>query len=177
MGDTFTVLVGLALFAGSFVLLFWNEGRAVKTATGLKDIGKQVVSIPADTVDPAMEGNVVHLTGEATTDETLADADLGVSAVAIKLQRNVEIYQWKEEEQKSSRKKVGGRKETTPTYSYKKVWTSAPITKKFKKQVVEGNLKAFTHLNLCIVITTISMFHPNMIYSIHPFDISSAHIF
>jgi len=155
MGDTFTevtseswggrimgsikgVLVGLALFAASFVLLFWNEGNTVKTARGLTEVASQVVSIPSDPVDPAMEDKLVHLTGEATTDESLADDALGVSGVVIKLQREVEIYQWEEDESSSSERRVGGRKTSTKTYSYKKVWSKGRVdSSSFKK--LEGH--------------------------------------
>ena len=40
------VLVGIVLFLVSFPLLFWNEGRAVRTAQSLEEGASNVVSVP-----------------------------------------------------------------------------------------------------------------------------------
>lgn len=127
------VLIGIVLFLVSFPLLFWNEGRAVQTAKSLEEGAAAVVSVPADPVDPANDGKLVHLTGEATTTQTLSDATFGVSAQAVKLHRIVEMYQWKEESKSETRKKFGGGEETVTTYSYHTDWSADPIdSSKFK---------------------------------------------
>ena len=84
------VLVGGAFFVGSFPLLIWNEGRAIKTARSLEEGAGAVVSVPADRVDAGNQGKLLHVSGQATTSETLADSDFGVSANAIHLKRVVE---------------------------------------------------------------------------------------
>jgi hypothetical protein len=117
------VLVGGAFFVGSFPLLIWNEGRAVKTARSLEEGAGAVVSVPADRVDASNQGKLLHVSGQATTSDTLADPDFGVSATAIHLKRVVEMYQWKEHEKKETRKKIGGGEETVRTYSYSKEWS------------------------------------------------------
>ena len=68
----------------------------MKTARSLTEGAAAVVSIEADTVDAANDTKLVHFTGEATTAETLSDSTFGMSKLAIKLKRNVEMYQWKE---------------------------------------------------------------------------------
>lgn len=65
------VIFGLILLVVAFPLLFWNEGRAVARAKALDEGAAAVIGISADVVDPANEGKLVHLTGFATTDETL----------------------------------------------------------------------------------------------------------
>src|SRR5216684_5777850 len=82
-----SVLFGLLLFFVSFIVLFWNEGRAVHTARSLEEGAAVVVSAAADAVNPSNDGKLVHVSGEATTTETLSDADFGVSAPAIRLER------------------------------------------------------------------------------------------
>ena len=116
------VIVGIVLFLVSFPLLWWNEGRAVHTAEGLSELGRVVVTVPADKVDPANDKKPVHITAEAVTDEVLADPQFPVSAKAIKLRRKVEAYQWKETTSSETRNKVGGGTETKKTYSYDKGW-------------------------------------------------------
>ena len=122
------VIVGLLLFVISFPLLWWNEGRAVHTAQGLSELGKTVVSVPADKVDAANQGKPVHITALATSDETLADPQFAVSTPALKLRRHVEMYQWKETKKTEERKKLGGGVEKTTTYTYSKVWADKPIS-------------------------------------------------
>jgi hypothetical protein len=118
-----SVLVGLVFFLGAFILLFWNEGRAVHTARSLEEGAAVVVSAPAEAVNAANDGKLVHVSGEATTSETLADAEFGVSTPAIQLRRTVEMYQWKENKKSETRKKFGGGTETVTTYTYESAWS------------------------------------------------------
>ncbi len=118
------ILFGLLLFVIAFVVLFWNEGRAVKRHKALQEGSGIVASVDAGTVEKGNEGKLIHLTGEATTEEVLADADFPVSSNALRLRRSVEIYQWQESSSKKTRKKVGGGSETTTTYRYGKGWSS-----------------------------------------------------
>lgn len=122
------VLVGVVLFLISFGVLWWNEGRAVKTASGLRQLQTEVVTVDPAKLDPANEGRAVHLAGKAVTDETLTDPDFGIAVPAIRLQRRAEMYQWKEESRTEERRKVGGGSErvTTPP-EYKKVWSEKAV--------------------------------------------------
>jgi len=118
------VLIGIIMFIASFPVLFWNEGRAVRTAQSLAEGSKSVISVSSDKVDSGNEQKLVHLTGLATTKETLKDSIFNVSEKnAIKLIRHVEMYQWKEHKKSESRKQVGGNKKTITTYSYDRVWS------------------------------------------------------
>jgi hypothetical protein len=127
LGSIKSVLVGLAMFVLAFPVLFWNEGRAVQTARSLEEGAGAVVSVKADAVDAANEGKLVHLTGPVTTEGVLTDPELGVEAAGVKLVRNVEMFQWKEEEKSETKKKLGGGEETVKTYSYEKAWSSDVI--------------------------------------------------
>lgn len=129
------VLVGLLLFLAAFPVLFKNEGCSVKTAKGLEEGGKAAIHVEIDKVDPANNGKLVHMTGQAVTDETLTDPLFQVSDKGIRLSRNVEMYQWKEISESKTEKKMGGKEETTTTYRYEKDWSSTRIdSSKFKKQ-------------------------------------------
>lgn len=120
-------LFGIVLFIASFPLLFINEGRAVRTEKSLHEGAGAVVSIASDHVDPANNQKLVHLTGKATTAETLTDPDFFIAANAIKLRRKVEMYQWEEKKESKTEKKLGGGSETKTTYSYNKTWSDRPI--------------------------------------------------
>ncbi|HEY1066144.1 MAG TPA: hypothetical protein VGE52_08540, partial [Pirellulales bacterium] len=121
IGKSFTsVLVGFVLFVLGFPVLWWNEGNVVHTEAGYAEGKAQSIDIDAAKLDPAANGKLVHLSGLATTDETLRDDVFGVSAVAIKLERIVQMYQWDEEERTKTEKQLGGGEKTVKTYSYHK---------------------------------------------------------
>ena len=134
------VLIGLVLFVVAFPLLFWNEGRAVKTYKTLKEGGKAVVSVASDHVDSANEGRLIHTTGNADTEETLTDSVFGLSAKALKLRRVVEMYQWQQASESKTKKKMGGGTETATTYTYSKTWSDRPIdSSSFKESAGHTN--------------------------------------
>ncbi len=128
IGNAFAgILFGLILFLGSFLLLAWNEGRAIHRAQTLELGEKQVISINADAPDGANNGRLVHLTGTAEAMAPVRDGAFGITASALKLRREVEMFQWKEESKSETKKKLGGGEETTTTYSYSKAWSSSLI--------------------------------------------------
>jgi len=122
-----SVLFGFIIFLIAFPVLFLNEGRAVRTARSLTEGAGAVVSVPADAVNAANEGKLVHVSSAVATSNPLVDDELGVQAQAVKLIRTVEMYQWKEHEKSETRKKLGGGTETIKTYTYEKEWADAPI--------------------------------------------------
>ncbi|WPD22536.1 MAG: TMEM43 family protein [Candidatus Electrothrix scaldis] len=128
------IIFGFILFLGAFPLLFWNEGRAVKTYKTLKEGGGAVISVASDQVDPANEGKLIHLSDRAYTEEVLTDPVFGVAENALRLRRKVEMYQWKESSKSETQKKLGGGTETVTTYSYSKTWSDDVIrSSSFKK--------------------------------------------
>jgi Transmembrane protein 43 len=128
------VLVGIVMVIAAFPLLFWNEGRAVKTAKSLDEGRGAVVTAPADKVDAANEGKLVHMTGRAKTAESVSDPVFGVSANALSLKRKVEMYQWKESSKSEKKDRVGGGTDTVTTYTYAREWSESLIdSSKFKQ--------------------------------------------
>lgn len=122
------VVFGIVLFIVAFLLLFWNEGRAVKRYKALKEGAGAVVSIAADEVDAAKEGKLVHVTGFATTNDILEDSEFGISTNAISLKRIVQMYQWKEIKKNRKTKNVGGSTTTNSSYFYEKEWSNKLIS-------------------------------------------------
>ena len=94
---------GILLFIAATVLLWWNEGRAVKTTKMLNEAqGAYVEMENPGKIDPALDGELVHATALATTQDSLVDARFGFGATAIALQRSVEYYQWVEHSESQS---------------------------------------------------------------------------
>lgn len=166
------VLIGLLFFVGSFFLLWFNEGRTVKTAEALREVAKTVLVLPAPEASPRNEGQLVYVTGTAGTAEILRDASLGISAPATKLLREVEMYQWVESAKSETREKVGGSKETITTYTYETQWSGTyhdPAG--FKKPEGHAN-PAMTYANTTITAQTIVLgsflLSPRLIAKINP---------
>jgi len=135
IGDSFTgIVIGVVLFMAAFPVLFWNEGRAVRRYQTLNEGAGSVISLPEARVLSEYDGQLVHVAGRAITDEIVTDPEFGVAVNAIKLQRKAEMYQWKENKKRKTRKKLGGGKKTVTTYSYSKSWSSNLInSSSFKK--------------------------------------------
>jgi hypothetical protein len=133
-GSIKSVVVGLILFLAAIPLLFWNEGRAVKTARALEEGAAAVRSVTTDRVSPENEGKLIHLTGEAVSSVTLTDPAFGISESGLRLERKVEMFQWDEETKSNTRKKIGGGTETVKETTYVTKWSSNKISSsKFKQ--------------------------------------------
>lgn len=118
------VLIGLALVPGSAWMLFWNEGRAVQTARSLAEGAGAVQSADPARVDAALEGRLVHVSGALSVSGPLRDPDFPVQVEnAVRLVREVEMFQWREESRSETRTVLGGAQETVTTYTYTRGWS------------------------------------------------------
>ncbi|MBN8216800.1 MAG: TMEM43 family protein [Spirochaetes bacterium] len=124
---------GLLLFLGSFGLLWYNEGRTVKTASSLGKAAKEVVDLSTPVCAAANEGKLVHFSGPAVADLCAADAVFGLKPDALRVERSVEMYQWEEKSESTTKEKIGGGTETVTTYKYQKAWKTGRLdSSKFK---------------------------------------------
>jgi hypothetical protein len=121
------IVVGLLLVPLSLALLSWNEGRAVTTARSLAEGAGIVIDVDANAIDPMNDGQLVHVAGPVTASGLSADDELGVSRPGLRLERRVEMFQWKETSKSETRSKLGGGEETVTTYDYAKVWSDDAI--------------------------------------------------
>ena len=129
VGNSFKAIgSGILLFCIGTTLLWWNEGRAVKTEKMLDEVGGNYVEMEnPNKKDASLDGEIICGTALATTEDSLSDKQFGVGAKAIALHRRVEYYQWVEESNETSEDKLGGKEVTTTTYTYSKKWVSQPI--------------------------------------------------
>lgn len=86
---------------------------AAEQAVEVKDISEQ---------DPALDGKVLFLQGEAASEATLEDKPFGVSRTCIQFKRKVEYYQWVEREYRETKKDHHDRDYTVKSYTYQKEW-------------------------------------------------------
>lgn len=139
------ILTGIILFLAGTALLWWNEGRAVKTAKMLEEAAKVAVDMEnINKVDPEFDGELVHATGMALTKDSLIDNEYGVGSTCIKMKRDVEYYQWVEHSSSESKDKLGGSQETTTTYTYSMEWVNEPVNSSdFKDPEYKGKNSTF----------------------------------
>lgn len=124
IGKSFVgVLLGIVMFFGSFVLLFWNEGR-----TDLSSIAKTAIELPAGaaSTDAAVQGKLVSASGVVTSNEELTDDLYLQPGKYLAVDRKAEMYAWVETKSEKSHTNVGGSETTDTTYDYAMEWTSDP---------------------------------------------------
>ena len=129
VGNSFKAIgSGFLLFIAGTALLWWNEGRAVKTEKMLEEAGSAYVEMEnPNKKDASLEGELICGTALATTEDSLSDAQFGIGAKAISLRRTVEYYQWVEHSTEKKEDKLGGKEVTTTTYTYSKEWVGRPV--------------------------------------------------
>jgi hypothetical protein len=135
------MLLGLILTVGAFPLLWWNEGRSVKTYQGLLEGEKVTIEINADAVVAGNDGKLVHVIGKAEAKDEVRDDVFGMASPGmIKLQRDVELYQWIETKETRTKTKMGGGEEQVTEYKYRKDWDSkVHNSEQFKHQAGHTN--------------------------------------
>lgn len=122
------ILAGLVMIVLGTILLYWNEGRTVKTGGAINEARSVAVGAgDISKLDPALEGKVIYATGRADTQDVLEDPIFGAKATAINIARKVEYFQWIEHSKQEKRKKLGGGEETVTTYTYTREWVDSPV--------------------------------------------------
>uniref|UniRef100_A0A674E961 Transmembrane protein 43 n=1 Tax=Salmo trutta TaxID=8032 RepID=A0A674E961_SALTR len=151
-------VTGVVLFALSFYVLFTNEGRALRTATSLDEGLSQVVSLhlyssPLDHND----NHLVHLTGPLRTLQPLHDPNYRVVVQAVKLKRQVEMYQWVEYSESRDYDEDGESK-TETTYNYNSEWKAELInSRNFDKEIGHINPSAMAVESVTVVASDVQV--------------------
>ncbi|XP_029357466.1 transmembrane protein 43 [Echeneis naucrates] len=145
-------VVGVGLFFLSIYVLFTNEGRALQTASSLDEGLSQVVSlVPYVSLDLQNNNRLVHLSAQLHTAQPLHDPNYRVVVKAVKLKRQVEMYQWVEY-QESKDYQENGETKTETTYSYNTEWKSELVnSRNFDKEIGHQNPSAMAVESVTVV--------------------------
>ena len=128
LGESFkSVLAGGLMFLVAFPVLFLNEGCSARAQRLIASGREHVTAAEAETIDPALDGELIHVSGEATTADTLTDDEFAITVDALRLERSVEIYQWVEHKETEKVKKTGGSETTKTTWNYQREWVDDPV--------------------------------------------------
>ncbi|XP_070706763.1 transmembrane protein 43 [Pempheris klunzingeri] len=145
-------VVGVGLFFLSIYVLFTNEGRALQTALSLDEGLSQVVSLGAfSSLDLQNNNHLVHLSAQLHTAQPLYDPNYRVMVPAVKLRRQVEMYQWVEYRESKDYQEDGETK-TETTYTYNTEWKSELInSRNFDKEIGHQNPSAMAVESVTVV--------------------------
>ena len=148
LGNSFKgIFTGVLLVVIGTILIFWNENRAIKKYKAISRAQDACVEMPdISRVNAEFDGKTVHCNGTATTEETLKDENFGVSVNGLSLRREVEYYQWVENEHTEKKDKIGGATEEITTYTDNKKWVSAPQDNDFKDPEFKGKNFVFAEV-------------------------------
>ncbi|CAB9512671.1 Transmembrane protein 43 [Seminavis robusta] len=121
--------LGPLLILLSVVLLIWNEGNAVTSHRAFAKASRLVVELDGSSSSSSNEDMLVHTSGTAETQDQLVDQDFGVvpTSNVLKLQRQVEQFQWVEHQETHTRKHHGGSSTRHTTYRYYQEWRDYPV--------------------------------------------------
>lgn len=158
------MVVGVGVFILSFYVLFTNEGRALQTAKSLDEGLSQVVSLHPFS-SPADHNNhrLVHLSAPLRTSQPLHDPNYMVAVQAVKLKRQVEMYQWVEYQESKDIVEDGETKSET-TYTYNTEWKSELVnSRNFDKEIGHINPSA-------MAVESVTVVAPNVF--VGPFTLS-----
>ena len=110
------ILSGLLLLVIGIGVLWYNEGRTVKTQGAINEARRNYTDIEVDEIDSKYDGKLVATKGKLDITEAsrLVDEKFGISASAAKMKRVVEMYQWKE--------KCETDEDDNKNCTYEKVW-------------------------------------------------------
>ncbi|XP_028303668.1 transmembrane protein 43 [Gouania willdenowi] len=149
MGGT---VVGIGLFFLSIYVLFTNEGRALQTASSLDEGLSLVVSLePHAALDLHNNNHLIHLSAPLQTTQPLYDPNYKVAVQAVKLRRQVEMYQWVEYRESRDYQENGETK-TETTYNYNTEWKAELInSRNFDKEIGHQNPSAMAVETVTVV--------------------------
>ena len=84
LGDSFRGIgIGIILIIAATALLWWNEGRTVRTGDAIAEAQMTTEPMPGiDKIDSAFEGKLVYAGGRAVTNDELVDPVFGIKVNA-----------------------------------------------------------------------------------------------
>ena len=140
-GSLVGFLLGLVLIPASIASLVWNEHRAVQALNALERGLGATVTISSSTIDEKNDQRLVYLTGALTSAVTAMDPATKFSVKhALRLQREVMMYQWVEQVSEKVTNQLGGSQITEKVYDYTQAWVSTPQhSQRFKVPVGHHN--------------------------------------
>lgn len=109
-------------------LLWWSESRTVAIKQSLEEGESKFITVNSAAIEDANNRKLVHVSGLAASEEALTDPRFKtISATnSLKLERRVEMYQWKETKHESGSSTTSTHSRSV-SYEYDEVWSQKVI--------------------------------------------------
>uniref|UniRef100_A0A1I8GXQ6 SURF1-like protein n=1 Tax=Macrostomum lignano TaxID=282301 RepID=A0A1I8GXQ6_9PLAT len=143
-------LVFAALLLAGCCLAYWNEARAVARDRILYEGLERVTSLPAaEYHSTGNEGRLVHVSGQLTVSGWCLDPEFRVRLRAYRMQRTVEMYQWREELEHSEVAQPDGSSRTESVPVYRTDWLPYLVdSRQFQEQRQHQNPRSLPHASI-----------------------------
>ena len=130
------LIAGALLLLIGPALLFLNENTNARRSQAIAQSGGPVTRLTPGRANPDYDGKLVYISGVTNIGKPLADPIFTPPLkAAIALKRQVEMYQWQEQEKPQTMKTVEGDEVTRSVPKYTKVWSSQLIDSSAFKQL------------------------------------------
>lgn len=134
------MVFALGMVLAMLALLFWNEGRAVRTAKALQHGAGTVLEVASERIARGNEGKLVHVAGTVVAPEPVLDSHFGVAAPVLQLRRKVEMYQWMERRHTETQANLGGSETQLTRHEYEPQWLEqGQDSSRFKEAATHAN--------------------------------------
>lgn len=91
------ILVGIIFILAGIFLLWFNEGRTVKTKAAIMEAEGEYIDVSSETIDKNNDGKLIATNGKLEVSyDGATDTTFDIHVAKPKLKRTVEMYQWKE---------------------------------------------------------------------------------
>lgn len=114
--------LGAMICAAAFGIHYLNESSDAVRAGSLERGALVATTVSADRVDPAHEGQLVHVIGHAVPLAEVVDPETGVSVPGAMLVRTVQMFQWVERSKEVVETDEQGRNQRVVRYTYEPLW-------------------------------------------------------
>lgn len=134
---TSAIVLGVILVLAGSIALFWNEWRSAGQIATLRAGEHSIVELSPARVPPLPVDGLVHLAGEARPAQAIGDPLFPVSGRVLRLDRKVEMYQWRE------RMEGTGGSSSDHQVRYDRVWAEGRIpSERFRERMGHVNPQA-----------------------------------
>ncbi len=134
------LIAGLLLVLVGLALLYLNENANARRWKSIYLSGGPVIPVEPNQIDPQNDGKLVYINGITHVNKPVADPLFTPPLKVIALKREVEMYQWQERYEDTTKKTIEGGEVVTRAPVYRKVWAPRVIdSSAFKKRTTHGN--------------------------------------
>ena len=178
------ILWGFILLICWIILLARNEKRFVERKEALEEWMSLVQEADITNIDPSLDGKLVHMYWETNSESPeIQDQDFWIITNDLKLQRNVEMFQWQQNSTETCTDNIGWSQDCRTSYDYKQTWSPYLIDSSSFHDVWYDNPESFKYdsyttgkSNINLWVYRLSSVFTSMLSNYEPLDLTNQNI-